>query len=149
MNTIVFRFGIFLSVALSGSMYISASRPSLSRCCSFFPIIYPFAVSVMIFSFSYFTPKLLLFLHPVVAISAWILHQLVGRIFFCWFGVSCFIILFDLVSLSFKSLFFCLYLLSLSSLVPVFKSLFSCPYLLSLSSLVSIFLSLSSLVPIF
>ena len=74
----------FLTVALCESWCIFTSRPSSCLCNSFFRVINPFSVSVMLFLFPYFSLISL-------ECGCWILHPLVGRIFFSYFGRSCFV----------------------------------------------------------
>ena len=92
--------------------------------------MYPFNLSLIFIPFPYFTQKLFSFfflLHPVVGLSSCILHLLLGRIFFCYFGMSwVFFVLLDPVLVSLKSLFFrqnlLIYLFKLSDLSVVFWS---------------------------
>ena len=57
-----------------------------------FYVIYPFSFSNMFSHFPIFYSKFVLFpLHPVVYSTFCFIHQLVGKIFFPYFGKSCFV----------------------------------------------------------
>ena len=81
-HSLLFSNSVFSWILLlvSPSVHLGANP---SPCNSFFHIIYSFGLSVKFFFF--------VSLYPIVGFSLCILHQLVGRIFFCYFQRSCFI----------------------------------------------------------
>ena len=105
----IFHFGAFLSVALSDSRYMCTTWPSSSRCISFFMLI---VHAIMFFLFPYLTLELFysLCIQLLVWLSALSINLLV-EFSFIILECSVLFILLDPVLVSFKSLFFCLYLL--------------------------------------
>ena len=75
-------------------------------------------LSCYIFSIPISCTKTLFFpLHPFHGMSPHILHKLVGRIFFRYFGSPVLFVLLDPISVTFECLFFYLFLLGLSAMV--------------------------------
>ena len=74
----VFLFGSFLSVALTGSRCTSSTVPRLSIS-NYFSMLFIHSGFCYLYSVPIFYSKIvLLCLHPVVVLSSWILHQIVG-----------------------------------------------------------------------
>ena len=120
----VFQFDIFLNVALSKSVCISAFVPSSSSSIS----LYSFRLFVMFFCLPYFSPKSLgFFLHPVDSMFYCHLLPIVDRIFFHRFAMSyffCIVLPFVDISLIFLfHLYFLIYFLKFL----LFCLLFSVP----------------------
>ena len=101
----IFQLRIFLGSLLS-SLGVCSPQSFLRLILILFLVIYQFNISVK-FSVSPFYFKIVLFLlHPVVYLSLSILHRLVGRSLFRYFGMTFLFLLFDPIPNMFNVLSF-------------------------------------------
>ena len=117
----VFQFGIFFSISLSSSMFISPFGPSSHS--SFLVILFINSTFSLCFLVALFSSKNVRFLRrPVVGMFLCHVLSVVGRIFFRCFGMSCFVyIVLPFVDISLISLL----LPKLSGLFPQVMLFFS------------------------
>ena len=116
-------------------------------------ILFPYCLSIQLFCYVLFVPifccKIVLFpFRLVVVMSFWILSLLAGWIFFCCFGMSCFSVLFNPVSLSFYLSFFRQRLAVLFILIVALLMSF-CPYIFQCLIPVLVFLPVVNLLSMF
>ena len=87
----VFQFDTSFSVSLSESKYIF-TLGLYSSPCNFFSMLFIHSAFLLCFLRSHILLKIFLFpCHPVAGMSSCILPLLTGRIFFRYFGMSCFV----------------------------------------------------------